>query len=76
MLALVQKLASQGTVTRQEARTQTSKPAARPRPFVFAFRPRAKTFRLRSRFSKSKVDRAEIIEALEHALRELRSGAK
>jgi ParB family transcriptional regulator, chromosome partitioning protein len=60
MLALVEKMASQGSVTRQ-------------RPFVFAFRAPTKTFRLRMSFTKTKVDKSEIIEALENIIRELKA---
>ena len=74
MLALVEKMASQGSVTRQDVRAETARPkAARPRPFVFAFRPPTKAFRLRLSFTKSRVDKSEIIEALENIIRELRS---
>jgi len=74
MLALVEKMAAQGSVTRQDVRTETSKATlARPRPFVYAFRAPTKTFRLRMSFSKSKVDKSEIIDALEQIIRELRA---
>ena len=47
MLALVERMAAQGAVTRQDARSETAKGrAARPRPFVFAFRAPTKTFQL------------------------------
>ncbi|MGH9256693.1 MAG: ParB/RepB/Spo0J family partition protein [Vicinamibacterales bacterium] len=73
MLALVEKMAAQGAVTRQHVRAETSKGVqGRPRPFVFAFRAPTKAFQLRLRFSKSKVEKAEIIEALENIIRELR----
>jgi ParB family chromosome partitioning protein len=74
MLALVERMAAQGAVTRQDARSETAKGrSARPRPFVFAFRAPTKTFQLRMSFTKSKVDKSEIIEALENIIRELRS---
>jgi ParB family chromosome partitioning protein len=73
MLALVEKLAGQGNATRQAVREEVSKPAARPKAFVFAFRPPTKAFNLRLQFSKSKVERDEIIDALEGIIRELRS---
>jgi hypothetical protein len=67
-------MAAQGAVTRQDARSETAKGrSARPRPFVFAFRAPTKTFQLRMSFTKSKVDKSEIIEALENIIRELRS---
>ena len=67
-------MAAQGSVTRQDVRTETSKAkVVRPRPFVFAFRAPTKTFRLRMSFTKSKVDKSEIIEALENIIRELKA---
>jgi ParB family chromosome partitioning protein len=73
MLALVERLAGQGATTRQEVRKETAKPAAgRPKAFVFAFKPPTKAFDLRLSFRKSKVDKGEIIEALENIIRELR----
>ena len=47
--------------------------AARPKPFVFSFRAPAKTFKLRLAFTKSRVDKAEIIDALENIIKELRA---
>jgi ParB family transcriptional regulator, chromosome partitioning protein len=74
MLALVEKLASQGGVTREEVRRETARPkAGSPRNFVFAFRPPTKAFQLRMSFSKGKVDKAEIISALENIIQELRA---
>jgi ParB family chromosome partitioning protein len=74
MLGLVEKMVAQGAVTRKDARAETSKGRPlRPRPYVFAFRPPSKAFRLRLSFSKSRVEKVEIIEALENILRELRS---
>jgi ParB family chromosome partitioning protein len=74
MLALVEKLASQGGATRQEVRQQTAKPApGRPKHFVFAFKPPTKAFDLRLSFKKARVDKDEIISALENIIRELRA---
>jgi ParB family chromosome partitioning protein len=75
MRALVEKMVAQGLVTRQALRTATAKPksAAKPRPYVFAFRPPTKAFQLRMSFSKARVGKAEIIEALESILQELRA---
>jgi ParB family chromosome partitioning protein len=74
MLALVEKLASQGQMTREKVRQETAKPAAKPRSFIFAFRPPTKLFDLRMSFRKGKVEKEEIIEALEGIIRDLRSG--
>ena len=74
MLALVEKLVAQGAVTRQDARAETQQAkSGRTKPFVFAFKAPTKTFRLRMSFTKSKVEKAEIIEALEAIITELRS---
>jgi ParB family transcriptional regulator, chromosome partitioning protein len=73
MLALVEKLAGQGVATREQVRRETAKPARRPKAFVFAFRPPTKAFQLRMSFKKGKVDRSEIIDALEAIIRELRA---
>jgi ParB family transcriptional regulator, chromosome partitioning protein len=75
MLALVERLSSQGGVTRQDVRRVTSKSPApgRPKPFVYAFRAPSKAFNLRLRFSKSRVDKREIIETLENIIRDLKS---
>jgi ParB family chromosome partitioning protein len=74
MLALVEKMVAHGALTRKDARAETSKDRpSRPRPYVFAFRAPSKAFRLRLSFTKSRVDKSEIIEALENILRELRA---
>ena len=74
MLGLVEKMAAQGALTRQDVRAETARPkAARPRPFVYAFRAPTKAFRLRLSFTKVKVDKSEIIEALENIIRELKA---
>ena len=74
MLALVEKMVSQGGMTRQEARKETARPTAvRPKSFVFSFKPPTKTFNLRMTFRKGRVDKNEVIDALEGILKELRS---
>ena len=73
MIALVERVAAGGG-TRQVVRAETAKgKAGRPKPFVFAFRAPTKTFNLKLSFTKAKVGRSEIIEALEGILKELRS---
>ena len=74
MLALVQKMAAHGTVTRNDVRAETAKSTAKPKPFVFAFRAPTKTFQLRMSFRKGRVEKSEIIAALENIIQELRSG--
>ena len=74
MLALVERLAGQGTATREAVRRETARAeATRPKPFVFAFKPPTKAFDLRLAFRKSEVERDEIIDALENIIRELRA---
>ena len=75
MTALVEKIASQGAgATRQQLRDAVRKPkAGRPKHYVFAWRPPTKAFNLKLRFSKSRVARSEVIEALEGILKELKS---
>lgn len=75
MLALVERLAGAGGATREAVRKETQKPKpGRPRNFVFAFRPPTKAFQLKMSFSKGKVDKSEIITALENIIRELKAG--
>jgi ParB family chromosome partitioning protein len=77
MLALVERLAGEGPVTRQSARRETAKArSGRPKPYVFAFKPPTKAFDLRLSFRKARVDPDEIIETLETILRELRAAAR
>ena len=73
MTALVEKIASQGGATRQQLREAAAKPkAGRPKHYVFAYRPPTKLFNLKLSFNKNRVERDEIIDALEAILRELR----
>jgi hypothetical protein len=74
MLALVEKMVSQGGVTREQVRKETQKPkAGRPKSFTFNFKPQNKTFALRLSFKKTKASKDEIIEALQEIIRELRA---
>jgi ParB family chromosome partitioning protein len=74
MMALVERLVSGGnSVTRQDVRKELRTKSGRPKPFVFAFKPQTKQFNLRMSFRKGKVDKGEIISALEAIIRELRS---
>jgi ParB family chromosome partitioning protein len=74
MLALVERLVNGGNVTRQDVRKETAKAkSGRPKSFVFAFKPETKQFNLRMSFRKGRVDKAEIISALEQIIRELRA---
>jgi ParB family chromosome partitioning protein len=75
MVALIERLQTQGT-TRQEARRITQQQKARmtrgrPRHFVFRYQPREKTFSLSLQFRKAQVPRDEVIRALQTVLDEL-----
>ncbi len=73
MLALVEKIASQGGATREQLRKASQAPkAGRPKAFVFAFKPPSKAFNLRLSFNKKNASRDEIIAALEAILDDLR----
>ena len=74
MIALVEKLAGQGASTREAVRRETAKGrTGRPKYFVFAFKPPTKSFDLRLSFKKSRVEKDEIISALENIIKELRA---
>jgi ParB family chromosome partitioning protein len=73
MLALVEKVASQGGATREQVRKETQKPkAGRPKAYTFSFKPPSKAFNLSLRFNKRSASKDEIIDALEAILQELR----
>jgi ParB family transcriptional regulator, chromosome partitioning protein len=75
MIALIERLQSQGT-TREEARRiaqqQKGKTArGRPRHFVYRYQPREKTFSLSLQFRKAQVPREEIIRSLQAIIDQL-----
>ena len=73
MTALIEKIASQGGATRQQVRQAIAKAKpGRPKHYTFAYRPPTKLFKLKLSFTKSRVGRDEIIDALEAILRDLR----
>lgn len=75
MMALLERITSQGGATREDVRRQAAKPkAGRPRAFTFNYRPPTKAFNLRLSFRKGKAERVEIIAALEAILDDLKSG--
>jgi ParB family chromosome partitioning protein len=74
MLALIEKIASQGATReqlRKEADNQKPK-AGRPKAFVFAFRPATKAFNLRLQFNKRNASKDEVISALEEIIEEIK----
>lgn len=74
MVALVERITASG-MTRAEVRKAAAKPsAARPKPFAYKWVAPSRTFSLRLNFRKASVSRDELIEALEQAVEELRTG--
>jgi ParB family chromosome partitioning protein len=75
MIALVERIQSEGATTRQAAREliREAKPKAqgRPRHFVFKYQPKEKSFSLALQFKKSDVPKDEIIRALRRIIDEL-----
>jgi ParB family chromosome partitioning protein len=73
MLALAEKIASQGGATREQVRKETQKPkAGRPKAYTFNFKPQNKSFNLRLSFNKKSASKEDVIGALEAILEELR----
>ena len=76
MVALIEKIAREGGTTREAVRKETAKPKpGRPKAYVFSYKAPTKAFKLQLRFTKSRVDRDEVISALQEIIRELRSAA-
>ena len=74
MVALIEKIARDGVATREEVRKETAKPKpGRPKAYVFSYKAPSKAFKLQLKFTKSKVEREEVISALEAIIQELRS---
>ncbi len=74
MVALVERISRDGGATRETVRKETAKPkAGRPKAFVFSYKAPTKAFKLQLRFTKSRVEREEVIRALEDILEDLRN---
>src|SRR5262249_6291667 len=76
MIALVERISREGGATRQAVRKEkeSAKPrAGRPKHYVFKYRPPTKAYNLQLKFTKARVDKDEVIEALQAIIRELRS---
>jgi ParB family chromosome partitioning protein len=75
MVALIERLAREGGgPTREAVRKETAKPkAGRPKAYVFSYKAPTKAFKLQLRFSKSRVDRDEVIAALQEIIKQLRA---
>jgi ParB family chromosome partitioning protein len=75
MVALIEKISRDGGATREQVRKETAKPKpGRPKAYVFSYKAPTKAFKLHLKFSKARVDRDEVIHALEGIIEELRSG--
>jgi ParB family chromosome partitioning protein len=71
MIELLKRF-SQGELSRDDARKERLQGASpRPQNYVFRFRPPNKEFALDLKFSRSKVEKAELIEALSSILKAL-----
>ena len=76
MIALVEKISRDGGATRESVRKETAKPKpGRPKAYVFSYKAPTKAFKLQLRFTKARVDRDEVISALEAIIIELRNQA-
>jgi ParB family chromosome partitioning protein len=74
MIALIEKISRDGGTTREAIRKETARPKpGRPKAYVFSYKAPTKAFRLQLRFAKSRVDRDEVIEALQAIIKELKS---
>jgi ParB family transcriptional regulator, chromosome partitioning protein len=75
MVALIEKVSRDGGTTREAVRREkeTAKPkAGRPKHYTFKYKAPTKLFNLQLRFTKSRVERDEVIEALQDIIRELK----
>jgi ParB family chromosome partitioning protein len=75
MVALIEKISrgDNATVTREAVRKETARPKpGRPKAYVFSYKAPTKAFNLQLKFTKSKVERQEVISALEAIIEELR----
>jgi ParB family transcriptional regulator, chromosome partitioning protein len=74
MVALIERVTTQGGATREDLRREASRPkAGRPKAFTFVYKPPTKAFNLKLSFRKGKAERTEVIAALEAILQDLRS---
>jgi ParB family chromosome partitioning protein len=77
MVALLEKIGREGGATRESLRKETAKPkVGRPKAYTFSYKAPSKTFKLQLRFTKARVDKEEVIAALESILKELRAEAR
>jgi ParB family chromosome partitioning protein len=74
IVAQIEKISRDGGTTREAVRKETAKPkAGRPKAYIFSYKAPTKAFKLQLRFTKSRVERDEVIAALQEIIKELRS---
>jgi ParB family chromosome partitioning protein len=76
MVALIEKISRDGGATREAVRREKETArakAGRPKHYTFSYKAPTKAFRLQLRFTKARVDRDEVIEALQAIIKELKS---
>jgi ParB family transcriptional regulator, chromosome partitioning protein len=76
MVALLERVSRDGGATREVVRREkeTARPkAGRPKHYTFSYKAPTKAFNLQLRFTKSRVDRDEVIEALQAIIKELKA---
>ena len=76
MVALIEKVSRDGGATRDAVRREkeTARPkAGRPKHYTFSYKAPTKAFNLQLRFTKSRVERDEVIEALQAIIKELKA---
>jgi len=77
MIALVERMASRGLTTREQLRKQTARPKpGRPKSYTFSYRAPSKAYVLKLNFRRAQVKEADVIEALEAIIADLRAAAK
>jgi ParB family transcriptional regulator, chromosome partitioning protein len=73
MIELVERIARDGGATREIVRKETAKPKpGRPKSYIFSYKAPTKAFKLNLTFTKSRVDKSEVITALEAIVEELK----
>ena len=76
MIALIERVSRDGGPTRETVRREkeTARPkAGRPTHYTFSYKAPTKAFNLQLRFTKSRVERSEVIEALQAIIKELKA---
>ena len=74
MVEFVERITRSGGITRAEARQIAVKPrVGRPKAFMYSYAAPSKSFKLQLSFKKTKVEKDELIGALEEILNSLRS---